>query len=76
MCMWLCVFQSFIEELWNERLKLCVYAIFLTSSMASCILALRGTREHTTLSSQYRKSTTEERQPRTRSHWIMQTANT
>lgn len=45
-----------------------------TSSMASWILALSGTREHTTAKIQKRKRNTEDRQPRTLSNWIMHKA--
>lgn len=45
-----------------------------TSSMASWILALSGTREHRTAKTQKRKRNTEERQPLTLSNWMMHKA--
>lgn len=48
--------------------------ILLTSSMASWIFALRGTREHTTAKTQNRKRNTEDRQPLILSNCMMHKA--
>lgn len=46
-----------------------------TWSMMACILALRGTSEHTTVSVQNKNRKTEERHPRTLSRCITNTAS-
>lgn len=66
----------YVAQIGVGGLCVSVSVISLTSSTASWILALRGTSEHTTASSQKRKRKMEERQPLMRSHWMMQTAST